>query len=73
MTKAFRLQGLDCANCAAKVERAIAKISGVTNASLNFMTTKLVIEAEEANMPAIVEEAMQTIQKLEPDIVVKKA
>lgn len=73
MTKAFRLQGLDCANCAAKVERAIAKISGVTNASLNFMTTKLVIEAEETNMPAVVEEAMRTIQKLEPDVVVKKA
>ena len=46
MKKTFRLEGLDCANCAAKIERGIAALDGVSNASVNFMTGKLTIEAE---------------------------
>ena len=47
MKKVFRLEGLECANCAAKMEKAISKIDGVSDANVNFMTTKLVIEASE--------------------------
>ena len=46
MKKKFKLQDLDCANCAAKMEEAIKKIDGVTDASVSFMTQKLVLEAE---------------------------
>lgn len=38
MKKKFKLQDLDCANCAAKMEEAIKKIDGVTDASVSFMT-----------------------------------
>ena len=42
----FKIKGIDCANCAAELERAIQKIDGVTEASLSFMTEKLVMEIE---------------------------
>ena len=43
MKKKFKLQDLDCANCAAKMEEAIKKIDGVTDASVSFMTQKLAV------------------------------
>ena len=41
MKKKFILKGLDCADCAAKMERAINKLDGVKEATVNFMTQKL--------------------------------
>jgi cation transport ATPase len=55
------------------MERAINELDGVTNATVNFMTTKLAIEAEDEKMPQVVEEAQKIIKKIEPDVVVKKA
>lgn len=48
MKKVFKLKDLDCANCAAKMENAILKLDGVENASVNFMTQKLTLEAADA-------------------------
>ena len=45
MKKKFKLEDLDCANCAAKMEAAIKKIDGVIDASVNFMTQKFTLEA----------------------------
>ncbi|SDN64133.1 cation transporter [Acetanaerobacterium elongatum] len=73
MKKTFKLNGLECANCAAKMEQAIGKLEGVQNATVNFMTTKLVIEAEEDKLPAIVEAAEKIVKKIEPDVVLIKA
>lgn len=70
MCKVYKLENLDCANCAAKMEDAIKKIEGVQNASMRFMTQKLVIEADEANMDAIVEQAVQVCKKIEPDMTI---
>jgi copper chaperone CopZ len=68
MTKSYRLKNLGCANCAAKMERGISKISGVRSAAISFMTAKLTIEAEEADFPRISEEARNIIRKYEPDV-----
>ena len=38
MEKAFRIDGIDCANCAAKIERALSKLSNVEKVNINFMT-----------------------------------
>ena len=38
MKKTWKLDGLDCANCAAKMESAIRKLGGVQNVSVSFMT-----------------------------------
>lgn len=72
MKKTFRLDGLDCANCAAKIERGIQGLAGVTHASVNFMTSKLVIEAEDGLMPQIIAEAERIVRKVEPDTVMRK-
>lgn len=73
MKESFRLVGLDCANCAAKIENRIAKLEGVKSASVNFMTTKMVIDGDDSKMQRIVEEATKIINKEEPDVVIKKA
>jgi copper chaperone CopZ len=71
MKKTFKLQGLECANCAAKMEARIGKLDGVTSASVNFITTKLVIEGDESKMDAIIASAKGVIKKLEPDVKVQ--
>ena len=65
MKKKFKLIDLDCANCAAKMEEAIKKIPGVTDAAMNFMTQKLTLEiADDANMDEIVEKAQECVTKV---------
>lgn len=67
MIKVFQLEDLDCANCAAKMEEAIAKLKGVSSASVSFLTQKLSIEAQEEDFDRIVKEAAKLIKKIEPD------
>lgn len=67
MKKIFKLEDLDCANCAAKMERAIAKIDGVTAATVNFISQKLSIEADDAKFESIIQQAVKACKKVEPD------
>ena len=70
MKKTFKLVDLDCANCAAKMEAAIKKLDGVTNASVSFMTQKLTIEADDDKFDGVVKQAVECIKKVEPDCTV---
>ena len=70
MRKAFKLQDLDCANCAAKMENAIKNIEGVKSASISFMTQKLVLEADDDRCEAVLDEAQRACKKFEPDCVI---
>ena len=67
MKKKFKLQELDCANCAAKMEDGIKKINGVKDASVSFMTQKMTIEAEEEDFDRIMQEVVKVCAKVEPD------
>lgn len=67
MKKVYKMEDLDCANCAAKMERAISKIDGVTNASVNFMGQRLTVEAEESRFETIMDEVVKICRKVEPD------
>lgn len=67
MKKKFKLQDLDCANCAAKMEEAIKKLPGVHDASVSFMTQKLVIDADDAGFDGIMAEVAKVCAKVEPD------
>ena len=67
MKKKFKLQDLDCANCAAKMEEGIKKINGVKDASVSFMTQKMTIEAEEEDFERIMQEVVKVCAKVEPD------
>jgi len=71
MKKTFVLEGLGCANCAAKMETAIKKLDGVRHASVSFLTTKLVIEADDDKMDRIVEASRAIVRKIEPYCVMK--
>ena len=68
MKKVILLDGLCCANCAAKIERGIAKLDGVQSASVSFLTTKLTIEFDYDKEDKIIEEAMKIVKKIEPDV-----
>ncbi|MBR7142263.1 MAG: heavy-metal-associated domain-containing protein [Clostridia bacterium] len=67
MKRIFKLENLGCAHCAAKMERAIAKLAGVQEASINFMTQKLIVEADEALFPSLIPEMDRICRKFEPD------
>lgn len=69
MKKTYKLQDLDCANCAAKMESAIKSMPDVTNASVSFMTQKLSIEAPDNQLEQIMDEVERVIKKIEPDAV----
>lgn len=70
MKKTFKLQDLDCANCAAKMETAIKKLDGVKSATVSFMSQKMTIEADDAEFDEIVKRAVECIKKVEPDCTV---
>ena len=67
MRKTFALEDLDCANCAAKMERKVAKLKGVDFVEISFMAQKMTIEADDAIFDAVVEDAVNLISKVEPD------
>lgn len=67
MRKSFKLQDLDCANCAAKMEEGIKCIEGVSSATVSFMTQKLTIDADDARFDEILDEAQRICKKYEPD------
>ena len=67
MKKVFKMENLDCANCAAKMEDAINKIEGVEKATISFMTQRLTLEADETKLEEILEKAQKACQKVEGD------
>ncbi|MBO4506970.1 MAG: cation transporter [Lachnospiraceae bacterium] len=70
MKKKFNLQDLDCANCAAKMEEAIKKIDGVNDASVNFMSQKMMVDAADDRFEAVMDEVVRVCAKVEPDCVI---
>ncbi len=70
MKKSFRLSNLDCANCAAKLERALNRLDGVERATVSFLAQRLSIEAADERFEAVAAEAKALVRKLEPDVTV---
>lgn len=70
MKKKFKCE-IDCAACAAKVEDAIKKINGVTDAKVNFLMQKFTLEAEDERFDEILKTAIETGKKIEPDFSVE--
>ena len=67
MRKTFKLIDLDCANCAAKMERAIAQLDGVQSVTVSFLAQKLTLEADDARFDEVVREMVKCVKKVEPD------
>lgn len=71
--KELLLEGLDCANCAAKIEQKINSLDSVSTASVNFMTKTLTFETDAiTQVGKIISDTVSIIKKLEPDVVVKE-
>ena len=67
MKKMYKLQDLDCANCAAKMEAAVKKIPGVRDAAVSFMAQKLTIEADDDRFDAVMRDVVKACRRVEPD------
>ena len=67
MKKKFKLQDLDCANCAAKMEESIKKIDGVNDAVVSFMTQKMTVDADDERFDEIMDKVVRVCAKVEPD------
>ncbi|MBX9138917.1 MULTISPECIES: heavy metal translocating P-type ATPase [unclassified Clostridium] len=67
------LDGLNCANCANKIESKVNKINGVKEATVNFSTSILTVEAHEENLKEeIIKEIKSIVKKLEPHVNVEE-
>lgn len=66
MQKKFAIE-VDCANCAAKIENAIAALEGVNKVSISFMGQKMLLDADDARFDAVLKEAVKVAKKVEPD------
>ena len=72
MKQAFRLEGLDCAHCALRIEAAVQALEGVTAATVSFMTSRLVIEGDSTRFEEIVAQTKKLVAIIEPDVIIKK-
>ena len=67
MKKAFKLDEIDCANCARELQEGLAKLEGVTSVSVNFMTQKLTLEAADAEFDDVRQHVSAYTEEAEPD------
>ena len=67
MKKAFKLDEIDCANCARELQKGLAKLEGVTSVSVNFMTQKLTLEAADAEFEDVLQRVIDYAEEAEPD------
>lgn len=65
------LEGIDCANCANKVERGVAQVTGVASSNVNYMTQTLRFEVMAEKEELVLAKVQQTVTTLEPDVVLK--
>ena len=73
MKKVFKLEGLNCAHCAAKIEEKVSKLEGVKSVVINFMTTKMTLESVDENIVDVIEKVKKLINEVEPDVNMVKA
>ncbi len=67
MKKAFKLDEIDCANCARELQDELAKLDGVQSVSVNFMTQKLTLEADDAEFEDVLQRVVDYTADAEPD------
>lgn len=63
MKKKYDIEDLDCANCAARLEKALNEIPGITRAGVNFLTAKVTLEAPDETFEQILLNAKEVAKK----------
>lgn len=69
MKKTYKIE-VDCANCAAKMEHAVAKIDGVKNVNISFLTQKISVETGGDNIDEIMKEVARVCKRVERNCVI---
>nr|WP_028987668.1 heavy metal translocating P-type ATPase [Thermicanus aegyptius] len=73
IVKELILEGLDCANCAAKIEDRVSALEGIRSVSLNFVTKTLTIETSEGqSLPHLLERTKEIVRRVEPDVTIQE-
>lgn len=67
MKKIIRLQDLDCANCAAKMESAVKQVQGVNSVTVNFMSQKMILDLSDTDTEQILKDIVKACKKADPD------
>ena len=68
MRRKYKLEGIDCANCAMKMEQAIRNIDGIEKANIIFLTEKLILEHDEDVVADPLPVILEACRKIERDI-----
>ncbi|MDU5237328.1 MAG: heavy-metal-associated domain-containing protein [Finegoldia magna] len=71
MKRRYTLENLGCANCAAKMEEKIKELDGVNSVTVNFITTKMVLDVEDDKFDSVLDQAKDIIKSIEPYVEVK--
>lgn len=64
--KTYKMEDLDCAHCAAKMEEGIRKLEGVREVSVNFLAQKMILEADEERLEDILQQAAKVVKRVDP-------
>ena len=64
MVKVLKVEDLDCAHCAAKIEDAI------NSATVSFLAQKITVDVDEEKVDTVLKEIVKTAEKIEPDCTV---
>lgn len=70
MKRTFILEDLDCAHCAQKIQDKVAKLEGVSNCTVTFLTQKLVYDVEDDKNEQVEKEMKKLVADMEPDVTV---
>ncbi len=71
--KEFLLEGLCCGNCAAKIERDVGKLEGVSAASVDFVSKILTMEiADDTKTNSLVAQADAIVKRHDPEVVMNE-
>ena len=67
----FKIRGLDCASCAAELERKLNKLDGIDEANINFITERMELELyDDEDKDEIIKRVKKLIKKEEPDVTI---
>ena len=70
MKKNIRLEGLDCAVCAGRMEEAISKLAGVNSCKISYMTQRMILDVVEESYADVMTASEKIIHDLEPDVLI---
>ena len=67
MKAKYKIEGLDCANCAAKIEEAISKLEGVNSVIVSFLSEKVKFDlADDIDLEDLIAKSNEIADKIEP-------